>query len=763
MSIIWLSPDDLPKALGGKARPVAKPGDVVLEEDGTLVIADLDGLAKKKTKRDVMAHLAERCQESGTELVGLHGGTEQAWFDLEDCLRWGIELISDIAYVLPTEENDGYHELARIERVEHEFVTLLGTSSGDRLRRELTTALVEMRRETGGPVWTDAVPNQTDKQPGSHQYQWLKTAEGWYFDEGKDSKDEEFPLPSILDLLRTPNSSYTQRRLESTREVAGGSWAAEHPLPPPLLLLGETGTGKSLTARLIHRHLFGDDAKDRPFVHLAAPQLTPKNYQNDMYGFTAYRYTDVGTGAGYALRSGFGTLFIDEIGDMPLEVQESILVFLDTRTADVVGFGEVFVPVQIIAATNRDVWSLARSGRFRHDLLRRFRRVVELEPLRSRFRSGSDEVLRLARYVLGNPHKNPDVDRGLRKGEPSVVGIEQAAIDCLRKHPFGGNFREFEDVLASAVASARRLRSTVIREWDIRQNLQPPAEPPSEDVIRTNLNLEELQGAVAKQGPIPVESATDLAARIGRPVIETASGHRAIVADGLLWAESPPPVVSTPGTERQLKFQISANAAEALSKAAELGRFELGDTAEQQVCDSYYDTANRSIWRNGYTLRKRQEAGEHSGGAVQLSLQRHAEPVEAYFERVTLRSGAVDSPRVQEVLKTAEPRFVGLAMALSRGQDLDEVVKIEQHRTRRPILIDNRCIATLSVDKVIRSDQEEMWFAEILFPVEGGTADAGADIVAELCEALLGYDGVEGAEATKYVHVLRTPASWNTT
>jgi DNA-binding NtrC family response regulator len=164
-----------------------------------------------------------------------------------------------------------------------------------------------------------------------------------------------------------------------------------------VLLLGETGTGKSAVARAIH---YESRRAAGPFVVLDGATVPESLVESELFGHVRGAYTGAeAPRTGRARLADGGTLFLDEVGNLSPAVQAKLLLFLDTRSFAPVGTNdEIHVDVRVLAATNRNLDRLVREGRFREDLLYRLQVVtVDLPPLRDR----PEDIAPLVDYLLG--------------------------------------------------------------------------------------------------------------------------------------------------------------------------------------------------------------------------------------------------------------------------------------------------------------------------------------------------------------------------
>jgi formate hydrogenlyase transcriptional activator len=210
------------------------------------------------------------------------------------------------------------------------------------------------------------------------------------------------------------------------------------PTDATVLLLGETGVGKELFARAIHRL---SKRKDRPLLKVDCASLTPSLIESELFGHERGAFTGaVGMRKGrFELASG-GTVFLDEVGELPLELQAKLLRVLEDGCIERVGGARhVAVNVRVIAATNRDLEREMRSGGFRRDLFYRLNTFpLTVPPLRDR-RGDIPPLVEHFVRVYGTRYTRP------------VLGIPPEVMAALTRYRWPGNIRELENVIESAV------------------------------------------------------------------------------------------------------------------------------------------------------------------------------------------------------------------------------------------------------------------------------------------------------------------------
>ncbi len=211
---------------------------------------------------------------------------------------------------------------------------------------------------------------------------------------------------------------------------------------PPVLITGETGTGKGLVARTIHA---SGRRSSRPFIEINCTALPGTLMEAELFGYERGAFTDAKEskmGLFEAAEGGF--LFLDEVGDIELSLQGKLLRAIEERTVRRVGgIRDRTVDARILAATNRDLEREAQRERFRRDLYFRLAVILlRIPPLRER----GDDVLILAEHFLQR--------FGAKYGK-SVQRIDARARDALRAYPWPGNVRELSHVIERAVLWSR--------------------------------------------------------------------------------------------------------------------------------------------------------------------------------------------------------------------------------------------------------------------------------------------------------------------
>ena len=205
-----------------------------------------------------------------------------------------------------------------------------------------------------------------------------------------------------------------------------------------ILVTGESGTGKDVVAHALHH---ASSRSSRPFVNITCSAIPENLLESELFGHEAGAFTSAGKRKrGLLELANGGTVFLDEVAEMPPSLQAKLLRFLEERAfRPVGGTRDVHVDVRVIAATNRNLADEVEAGRFRTDLFYRLRVVpIHLLPLRERV----EDVEPLARHFL------LQIARTLGRDPPD---LESAAITRLEKHDWPGNARELKHTLETAV------------------------------------------------------------------------------------------------------------------------------------------------------------------------------------------------------------------------------------------------------------------------------------------------------------------------
>ena len=243
-----------------------------------------------------------------------------------------------------------------------------------------------------------------------------------------------------VEVLQKEVSSHYDQIVGTNPKMAAQLTVAKQTAPSnvTVLLLGETGTGKEVVARAIHQW---SPRRSKPFIAVNCAALPETLLENELFGHERGAFTGaVKREPGKIEVAEGGTVFLDEIGDMPLPMQAHMLRVLNDQTFYRVGGTQaVRANVRFIAATNRDLRQAVRQGTFREDLFYRLAVItVMLPPLRERL----DDLPALAKHFLSRPGK---------LGTQKHCSLSDSALRMLQQYQWPGNIRELENVLTRAL------------------------------------------------------------------------------------------------------------------------------------------------------------------------------------------------------------------------------------------------------------------------------------------------------------------------
>jgi len=214
------------------------------------------------------------------------------------------------------------------------------------------------------------------------------------------------------------------------------------PTDATVLILGDTGTGKELIARAVHRR---SRRRDNPLVRVNCTSIPKELFESEFFGHAKGAFTGaIRDRAGRFETAAGGTLFLDEVGEIPLESQSKLLRVLQERSYERVAEEKTrYADVRIVAATNRDLQNEVATGRFREDLYYR----LSVFPLKvASLRERQEDIPLLATHFVGL------LVRELGCPEPRLT---RAGIETLQNYDWPGNIRELRNVIERAVIFAR--------------------------------------------------------------------------------------------------------------------------------------------------------------------------------------------------------------------------------------------------------------------------------------------------------------------
>lgn len=208
----------------------------------------------------------------------------------------------------------------------------------------------------------------------------------------------------------------------------------------PVLLTGETGTGKEVFANAIHN---AGDRRDKPMISINCAAIPGDLLESELFGYEEGSFTGAKKGGkkGKIELANEGTLFLDEIGDMPLNMQAKLLRVLQEKEIEKIGgYKTIPVDIRIIAATRKNLEEMIENGQFREDLYYRLNVInIEMPPLRKR----KSDIPVLARHFLNR----------LNKEYKTNIMLSNEVLDCFIGYSWPGNIRELDNIIKSAYAS----------------------------------------------------------------------------------------------------------------------------------------------------------------------------------------------------------------------------------------------------------------------------------------------------------------------
>ncbi|MDH3217436.1 MAG: sigma-54 dependent transcriptional regulator [Candidatus Krumholzibacteria bacterium] len=331
-------------------------------------------------------------------------------------------------------------------------IVILGISDSDRAMSEIQAKISRIRSLSPGAQIILCTPDNTEDLDT-----WVLQLEARAF-LLKPLEEATFVtlLNKILSQIhrRKQRDEYVKSSSKATRlsEVIGRSQAIQDVVgliervsksaSTSVLLLGESGTGKSLFAESIHEQ---SERSNGPFIEINCAALPPNLLESELFGYEAGAFTDAKTQKiGLIELADRGTLFLDEITEVDVPTQAKLLKFLDTkRLRRLGGDAQIPVDVRIVAATNRDIKEEVKERNFREDLYYRLNVVeIEIPPLRQR----KEDIDMISTYYLGFYKK---------KFKKNYLHFTPDSQALLREYPWPGNVRELINVIERAVLLSR--------------------------------------------------------------------------------------------------------------------------------------------------------------------------------------------------------------------------------------------------------------------------------------------------------------------
>jgi formate hydrogenlyase transcriptional activator len=275
------------------------------------------------------------------------------------------------------------------------------------------------------------------------------------------------------------------------------------PSDSTVLILGETGTGKELIARAIHKR---SRRAEGAFIGVNCAAIPPSLIASELFGHEKGAFT----GATQRRMGRFesangGTIFLDEVGDLPAEIQIALLRVLQEHQIERVGSSRpIPVDVRVVAATHRDLNALVAEGKFRQDLLYRLNVVpIQMPPLRERVA----DIPLLVEYFI---------DRFGKRAGKKFRTIDKKFIEAFQAYGWAGNVRELQNIIERAVILSDDDNLAVDETWLKREPAQPPARSRALDIVLVRQEKEMIEAAL-KESQGRISGPAGAAAKLGLP------------------------------------------------------------------------------------------------------------------------------------------------------------------------------------------------------------------------------------------------------
>ena len=437
----------------------------------------------------------------------------------EQELRQLVDLIPQYVVVLDT---DGRATFANRQTLEYTGFSLEEVSAGDFRERAFHPEDVERLREERQKALSGTVPFENEQRllGKDGKYRWFLIRYNPLLDESGKAMRWYCTATDIEERKhaeeRTRNENLALRdqidRDSMFEDIVGSSEALRKvlrqvakvaPCDSTVLILGETGTGKELVARAVHKR---SGRSERAFIGVNCAAIPPSLIASELFGhergaFTGATQRRVGR---FESASG-GTIFLDEVGDLPPEIQIALLRVLQEHEIERVGSNKaIAVDVRVVAATHRDLDTLVADGKFREDLLYRLNVVpIQMPALRER----ADDIPVLVDYFIG---------RFGKKAGKKFRTIDKKTAELFKAYTWPGNVRELQNVIERAVILSEEDVFCVDETWLKRQ--APQSHGPTVALTNTlqQQEREMIEAALAESGGL-VSGPGGAAARLGIP------------------------------------------------------------------------------------------------------------------------------------------------------------------------------------------------------------------------------------------------------
>jgi two-component system, NtrC family, response regulator AtoC len=254
------------------------------------------------------------------------------------------------------------------------------------------------------------------------------------------------------------------------------------PAMTTVLITGETGTGKELIARAIHRN---GSRSEQSFIKINCAAIAENLVESELFGYEKGAFTGAVTAKpGKFELAHRGTLFLDEVGEIPRDMQVKLLQAIQDQSFERVGgLKTISVDVRLITATNRNLLQEVREGKFREDLFYRLNVFpIHIPPLRERVK----DILPLTDHFLAKFN---------RKLGRQIEGLDPEVRDCLIAYPWPGNIRELEHLIERMVLMAEKplLTMALVPPDVVQAAREPRPEAPGRDILKNHMEESEKQ------------------------------------------------------------------------------------------------------------------------------------------------------------------------------------------------------------------------------------------------------------------------------
>jgi DNA-binding NtrC family response regulator len=271
-------------------------------------------------------------------------------------------------------------------------------------------------------------------------------------------------------------------RSEAMREIFA-TISRVAPTRATVLLAGESGVGKDMIARAIHHH---SPRAGRPFVKINCTSIPENLMESELFGYEKGAFTGANVSKpGKFEQADTGTVFLDEIGDVPPSIQVKLLRILQEREFERLGSNKTkHIDVRVLAATNVDLRAALEQGTFREDLYYRLNVLpIDIPPLRDR----KEDIPYLAEFFVKKLAK----DLG-----STVDGISEGAIQRLLQYHWPGNVRELENVIERSIVLSAH---PTLEAEDIKLDVQPRSRPQAEQFLPDGMTLDEYEQSIIRE------------------------------------------------------------------------------------------------------------------------------------------------------------------------------------------------------------------------------------------------------------------------